>query len=488
MQDKFAENQGITFDDVLILPAHSSILPSQVETKTRLSRRIDVNIPIASAAMDTVTEARLAIAIAREGGIGFIHKNMGIEEQAAEVDRVKRSESGMITNPITLSPEAPVRQALQLMERFKISGVPITREKRLVGILTNRDLRFVDDLDIRVERVMTRENLITAPEGTTLEQATKILHKHRIEKLPVVDSDYNIVGLITVKDIMKRIQYPNACKDAEGRLRVGAAVGVHKDLEERVQELVRANVDVLVLDSAHGHSENVMRAAERIRKTAPGVELILGNVGTSQGVEDLIAAGADAVKVGMGPGATCTTRVIAGVGVPQITAILDCARVAEKKGVPLIADGGIKYSGDIVKALAAGASSVMIGNLFAGTEESPGETILYEGRTYKQCRGMGSIGAMRRGSADRYSQDAAAEVGKFVAEGIEGKVPYKGPLGQTIYQMVGGLRAGMGYCGARTLEELRAKAKFIRVTPASLRESHPHDITITREAPNYGLR
>jgi IMP dehydrogenase len=488
MQDKFIDTDGITFDDVLILPARSSVVPAQVDTKTRLTRNIELNIPLVSAAMDSVTEAALAIAIAREGGIGCIHKNMGIGEQAAEVDRVKRSESGMIADPVTLSPEAPIRKALELMGKFKISGVPVTQGRKLVGILTNRDLRFVEDINLRVEKVMTREGLVTAPEGTTLEQATRILHKHRIEKLPVVDADYNLVGLITVKDIMKRIKYPSACKDSEGRLRVGAAVGVSRDLEERVRELVRVGVDVLVLDSAHGHSENVIKAAQSIKRIAPGVELVLGNVGRPEGAEELISVGADAIKVGMGPGATCTTRVIAGVGVPQVTAIIDCVRVAEKKDIPVVADGGIRHSGDIVKAIAAGASSVMIGNLLAGTEESPGETILYEGRSYKLYRGMGAPGAMKRGSADRYGQEPAMEEGKLVAEGVEGRVPYKGPVGHTVHQLVGGLRAGMGYCGARTIAELRATAKFIRISPAALRESHPHDITITREAPNYGLR
>jgi len=488
MQEKFVNTDGITFDDVLILPARSSVVPAQVDTKTRLTRNIELNIPLVSAAMDTVTEAALAIAIAREGGMGFIHKNMGIGEQAAEVDRVKRSESGMIADPITLSPEVPIRKALELMEKFKISGVPVTLGRKLVGILTNRDLRFIEDVNLPVEKAMTREGLVTAPEGTTLEQATRILHKHRIEKLPVVDAEYNLVGLITVKDIMKRIKYPGACKDSEGRLRVGAAVGVSKDLDERVRELVRVGVDVLVLDSAHGHSENVIKAAESIKNIAPGIELVLGNVGRAEGAEDLISVGADAIKVGMGPGATCTTRVIAGVGVPQVTAIIDCVRVADKKGVPVIADGGIRHSGDIVKAIAAGASSVMIGNLLAGTEESPGETILYEGRSYKLYRGMGAPGAMKRGSADRYGQELAAEEGKLVAEGIEGRVPYKGPVGHTIHQLVGGLRAGMGYCGARTIAELKTTARFIRISPAALRESHPHDITITREAPNYGPR
>lgn len=486
--ERFVDEEGITFDDVLILPSRSSIVPAQVDTRTNLTRNIELNIPLVSAAMDTVTEASLAIAMAREGGIGCIHRNTGIGEQASEVDKVKRSESGMIANPITLFPDAPVRKALELMKKFKISGVPITQGRKLVGILTNRDLRFVEDLNSTVESVMTREGLVTAPEGTTLEQATKILHKHRIEKLPVVDENYNLIGLITVKDIMKRIRFPKSCKDKEGRLRVGAAVGVSEDLEERVCELVRAGVDVLVLDSAHGHSENVIQAAEKIKKLAPDVELVAGNVGRADAAEELISVGADAIKVGMGPGAICTTRVIAGVGVPQITAIMDCAKVAQEKGVPIIADGGIRHSGDIVKAIAAGASSVMIGNLFAGTEESPGETILYESRSYKLYRGMGAIGAMKMGSADRYGQEAATEEAKLVPEGIEGRVPYKGPLAQTIFQLVGGLRAGMGYCGAATIAELRTKAEFIRITPAALKESHPHDITITRDAPNYGSR
>ncbi|UCF79899.1 MAG: IMP dehydrogenase [Candidatus Eiseniibacteriota bacterium] len=485
---KFLSAEGLTFDDVLIVPARSSVLPAAVETGSLLTRNILLGIPLVSAAMDTVTEASLAIAMAREGGVGFIHKNMGIAEQAGEVDKVKRSESGMIRDPFTLSPEASVKDALELMERFRISGVPITRGRKLVGILTNRDLRFVEDVEAAVEKVMTSEGLITAPEGTTLEQAARILHEHRIEKLPVVDREHNLVGLITVKDIMKRIKYPGACKDPVGRLRVGAAVGVSGDLEERVKELVRAGVDVLVLDSAHGHSENVIRGGAKIKKLVPDVELVLGNVATGEGVRELISAGADAVKVGIGPGAICTTRVIAGVGVPQLTAVMDCAVEAEKKGVPVIADGGIKHSGDIVKALGAGASSVMIGSLFAGTEESPGETVLYEGRSYKMYRGMGAPASMKRGSADRYSQESTTEESKLVAEGIEGRVPYKGPLGHTVYQLVGGLRAGMGYCGAKTIEELRSGARFIRITPASLRESHPHDITITREAPNYGLK
>jgi IMP dehydrogenase len=488
MKQKFVDLEGLTFDDVLVVPARSSVVPAEVETETRLTRGITLGIPLVSAAMDTVTEASLAIAMAREGGMGFIHKNMGIAEQAGEVDRVKRSESGMISDPITLSPEAPIRKALELMERFRISGVPITEGAKLVGILTNRDLRFIENVDAAVETVMTRKGLVTAAKGTTLEQASRILHKHRIEKLPVVDEDNNLVGLITVKDIMKRIKYPRACKDAGGRLRVGAAVGVSNDVEERVAELVKAGVDVLVLDSAHGHSENVIRTAEKVKKLAGEVELVLGNVASGEAAKELISVGADAVKVGIGPGAICTTRVIAGIGIPQVTAIMECAREADKSDVPVIADGGVKHSGDIVKAIAAGASSVMIGNVFAGTEESPGETVLYEGRSYKTYRGMGALIAMKKGSADRYGQQSWTEESKLVAEGIEGRVPYKGSLGQTVYQLVGGLRAGMGYCGVKTVEELRSKAKFIRITSASLRESHPHDITITREAPNYGLK
>ena len=474
---------GLTFDDVLLVPARSAVLPSEVETRTRLSRHIELNIPIVSAAMDTVTEAQLAIALAREGGIGIIHRNLSIERQAEEVDRVKRSEAGMIVDPVTMSPEQPIREALEVMKRYRISGVPVTRNGKLVGILTNRDLRFETELDQPIGNVMTRENLITVPVGTTLEEAERILHRHRIEKLLVVDEEYNLKGLITVKDIQKRLKYPNAAKDAQGRLRVGAAVGVTGDYLERAQELVRKKVDVIVVDSAHAHSERVMNAIRTLRRKLPDVELIAGNVATYEGAADLIALDVDAIKVGIGPGSICTTRVVTGAGVPQLTAIAECARAARPAGIPIIADGGIKFSGDITKAIAAGADTVMIGSLFAGTDESPGELILYQGRTFKSYRGMGSLGAMV-GSADRYGQDSS---GKLVPEGIEGRVPSKGPLAELVYQLVGGLKAGMGYCGCATIRELQEKARFIRITPAGLRESHVHDVIITKEAPNYRL-
>jgi len=435
--------------------------------------------------MDTVTEARLAIALAREGGIGVIHKNMSIEQQGLEVDRVKRSESGMISNPFTLKPDSTVREALELMARYKISGVPITDDNGiLVGILTNRDLRFLERTDVKVSEVMTRENLITVPVGTTLEEAKKVLHKNRIEKLPVVDNDFHLKGLITVKDIKKKMEFPNACKDAKGRLRVAAAIGVAKDTDERVKALVEAGVDALVVDSAHGHSKAVIATVERVKTNYPEVDLIAGNVATSEGARALISAGADAIKVGVGPGSICTTRVVAGVGVPQVTAIMNCFSACQEHDIPLIADGGVKYSGDITKALAAGADCVMIGSLFAGTEESPGELVLYEGRSYKVYRAMGSLSAMREGSRDRYFQEGA-QPHKLVPEGIEGRVPYRGPLSATVFQLVGGLRAGMGYCGARTIDELRSKARFVRITHAGLIESHPHDVSITKEAPNY---
>jgi IMP dehydrogenase len=474
---------GLTFDDVLLVPARSAVLPSEVDTRTRLSRHIELNIPIVSAAMDTVTEAQLAIALAREGGIGIIHRNLSIERQAEEVDRVKRSEAGMIVDPVTMSPEQPIREALEVMKRYRISGVPVTRNGKLVGILTNRDLRFETELDQPIGNVMTRENLITVPVGTTLEEAERILHRHRIEKLLVVDEEYNLKGLITVKDIQKRLKYPNAAKDAQGRLRVGAAVGVTGDYLERAQELVRKKVDVIVVDSAHAHSERVMNAVRTLRRKLPDVELIAGNVATYEGAADLIALDVDAIKVGIGPGSICTTRVVTGAGVPQLTAIAECARAARPAGIPIIADGGIKFSGDITKAIAAGADTVMIGSLFAGTDESPGELILYQGRTFKSYRGMGSLGAMV-GSADRYGQDSS---GKLVPEGIEGRVPSKGPLAELVYQLVGGLKAGMGYCGCATIRELQEKARFIRITPAGLRESHVHDVIITKEAPNYRL-
>jgi IMP dehydrogenase len=488
MRDDMSERirgEALTFDDVMLLPLASDVLPSEVDIRSRLTRNISLNIPIVSAAMDTVTESGLAIAMAREGGIGIIHKNMPIDQQRLEVDRVKRSESGMISNPFTLGPEASVAEAMELMARFKISGVPITDGTgKLVGILTNRDLRFIERVDVPVKEVMTTENLITVPVGTTLEDAKGVLHKNRIEKLPVVSDDFKLMGLITVKDIQKKMEFPHACTDAEGRLRVGAAVGVAKDAGERVCALVDAHADVIVVDSAHGHARAVLKAVEMVKSSCPGVDVIGGNVVTAQGAADLIKAGADGIKVGVGPGSICTTRVVAGVGVPQVTAIMNCREVCETRGVPLIADGGVKYSGDIAKAIASGAHSVMIGSLFAGTEESPGEHVLYEGRSYKVYRAMGSIGAMKKGSGDRYFQEGA-EPHKLVPEGIEGRVPYRGPLSATVFQLVGGVRAGMGYCGARNIEEMRTRAQFVRITHAGLVESHPHDVSITKEAPNY---
>jgi len=477
--------EGLTFDDVLLIPAMSKVLPSKVDVRTRLTKKIRLNIPIVSAAMDTVTEADLAIALAREGGIGIIHKNLSIAEQAEQVDRVKRSESGLITNPVTLSPDQLVSEAKEVMKRYRISGLPVTKNGVLVGILTARDLRFLERDDVKVSEVMTKDNLITASEGITLEKATKILHENRIEKLPVVDRKGRLKGLITVKDIQKKMDFPNACKDEEGRLRVGAAVGVGSDALNRVKALIDADVDVIVIDTAHAHSKNVLDTIVKIRKKFKDIQLIAGNVATAQAARELVRLGVDAIKVGIGPGAICTTRVIAGIGVPQITAIMDCAEVASRAGIPLIADGGIKYSGDIVKAIAAGADSVMIGSLFAGTDESPGEIIYYEGKSYKVYRGMGSIEAMKKGSKDRYFQEAVMEESKFVAEGIEGRVSYKGSLASNVFQLVGGLRAGMGYCGAKKIEELKKKARFIRITQAGLRESHPHDVIITKEAPNY---
>ncbi|MGQ9778529.1 MAG: IMP dehydrogenase [Bacillota bacterium] len=474
--------EGLTFDDVLLVPARSEVLPREVSTATWLTKKIPLNIPLVSAAMDTVTEARLAIAIAREGGIGIIHKNMPIERQALEVDRVKRSEHGVITDPISLTPDRPISEALQLMERYHISGVPITVKGKLVGIITNRDLRFETNFFRPIGEVMTKENLITAPVGTTHEEAKAILQRYKIEKLPLVDEDFNLKGLITIKDIEKARQYPNSAKDERGRLRVGAAVGVHD--YERVAALREAGVDVIAVDTAHGHSRNVLETVARIKRDYPDLQVIAGNVATAEGTKDLIEAGADAVKVGIGPGSICTTRIIAGIGVPQLTAIAECARVAAAYGVPIIADGGIKYSGDITKAIAAGADTVMIGSLFAGTEESPGEIEIYQGRSFKVYRGMGSLGAMREGSSDRYFQEGQE---KLVPEGIEGRVPFRGSLADTVYQLVGGLRAGMGYCGVRTIEELKTKTKFIRITPAGLRESHPHDVHITKEAPNYSV-
>ncbi|NPA15576.1 MAG: IMP dehydrogenase [Deferribacteres bacterium] len=480
---------ALTFDDVLLLPNRSSVLPKDVDVSTWLTRNIKINIPLVSAAMDTVTEAELAIALARQGGIGIIHKNMSIEEQAREVDKVKRSESGMIVHPITMRPWQKIGEALEVMARYRISGVPVTLEDgTLVGILTNRDLRFETDMDRRIDELMTKDNLITVKEGITLEEAKKLLHKYRIEKLLVVDEDYKLKGLITIKDIEKIRKYPNACKDEIGRLRVGAAVGIAPDTLERVAELVNAGVDVICVDTAHGHSELVLGMVKRIKEKFPEKDVIAGNVATPDGAEDLIKAGADAVKVGVGPGSICTTRVVAGVGVPQLTAIMWCSKVAKRYGVPLIADGGIKYSGDITKAIAAGADSVMIGNLFAGTKESPGEVVLYQGRSYKVYRGMGSIDAMKKGSKDRYFRDEfELDTKKLVPEGIEGRVPYRGPLADMVFQLVGGLRAGMGYCGAATIFELQKKAKFVRITNAGLRESHVHDVIITKEAPNYWL-
>ncbi len=476
--------EGLTFDDVLLLPGKSSVLPAEVDTRTCLTRRIALNIPLVSAAMDTVTESRLAIAIARQGGVGFIHRNMPAERQAEEVDRVKRSESGMIVDPVTIRPEISVRQALELMTKYRVSGLPVTRGSRLVGILTNRDLRFERNLEQPVSSVMTKDNLVTVAVGTTLEEAERILQKHRIEKLLVVDQEFNLKGLITVKDIQKKLDFPNAAKDEHGRLRVGAAVGATGDFLERAVELARAKVDLLAIDTAHGHSVRVVEAIRAVRKRLPEMQLVAGNVATYEGAKDLIALGIDGLKVGIGPGSICTTRVVTGAGVPQITAILEASRAAQGTGVPIIADGGIKYSGDISKAIAAGASVVMIGGLFAGTEESPGETILYQGRTFKSYRGMGSLGAMEAGSADRYGQETA-ERGKSIPEGVEGRVPYKGAVAGLVEQLIGGLRSGMGYCGAGNLKELQERARFVRITSAGLRESHVHDVVITREAPNY---
>jgi len=475
--------EGLTFDDVLLQPAHSQITPAEADTRTRFTRHIELNIPIVSAAMDTVTESHLAIALAQQGGIGIIHRNMSPDKQAEEVDRVKRSESGMIVDPVTIEPERKIAEALELMTRYRISGVPVTKEGKLVGILTNRDLRFETRYDLPISEVMTKENLITVAVGTTLEEARNILHHHRVEKLLVVDDQFRLKGLITVKDIQKKLKYPNAAKDSQGRLRVGAAVGATGDFLERAQELVRKKVDVVAVDSAHGHSQRVLDALKTLKHHLPNTEIVAGNVASYEGARDLIRLGADGVKVGIGPGSICTTRVVSGAGVPQITAISECSRAAQEGGVPLISDGGVKYSGDITKAVAAGADSVMIGSLFAGTDESPGETILYQGRTFKSYRGMGSINAMAQGNADRYSQDSSS--GKLVPEGIEGRVPYKGPLAELAFQLVGGLRAGMGYCGCETIAELQQKAKFLRVTVAGLRESHVHDVIITKEAPNY---
>ena len=476
--------EGLTFDDVVLQPAHSEITPAEADTTTHLTRSIELKIPVISAAMDTVTESHLAIGLAQQGGIGVIHKNMPIDKQAEEVDRVKRSESGMIVDPVTIEPERKISEALEVMSRYRISGIPVTKNGRLVGILTNRDLRFETRYDLPISEVMTKEDLITVPVGTTLEEAQQILHKHRVEKLLVVDDHFALKGLITVKDIQKKLKYPNAAKDAQGRLRVGAAIGATGDYFERAQELVRMKVDAIVMDSAHGHSQRVLDAVKRIKSALPEVQLLAGNVASHEGARDLIRLGVDGVKVGIGPGSICTTRVVSGAGVPQITAIAECSKATLDARVPLIADGGVKYSGDITKAIAAGADSVMIGSLLAGTDESPGETILYQGRSFKTYRGMGSMGAMPQGSSERYSQSPS---GKLVPEGIEGRVPYKGPVADLVYQLVGGLRAGMGYCGCKTIAELQQRAKFLRVTVAGLRESHVHDVIITKEAPNYRL-
>ncbi len=479
--------QGLTFDDILLIPQESEVLPRDTDIATRLTNRIELNIPLMSAAMDTVTESELAISIAREGGIGFIHKNMTPKEQAFEVFKVKKSESGMIVDPVTMEPEQKIYEALEVMKKFNISGLPITQKGRLAGILTNRDLRFETNLNQKIEDVMTKENLVTAPLGISLEEAKKLLHRNRIEKLLVVNEDYELKGLITIKDIEKAIKFPNSSKDNLGRLRVGAAVGVSDDRDERISALIEAGVDVITIDTAHGHSRKVVESIREIKSQYPDLQLVAGNVATAEATEALIQAGVDAVKTGIGPGSICTTRIVSGIGVPQITAIIDCCSVAGKHNIPVIADGGIKFSGDIIKALAVGASSVMIGSLFAGTEESPGETILYQGRSYKMYRGMGSLGAMKQGSKDRYFQSETESEIKLVPEGIEGMVPYRGTLSFNIHQLLGGLRSGMGYVGAKDLQELRRKAKFVQITQAGYKESHVHDVTITKESPNYRM-
>ena len=482
--EKFVK-EGLTFDDVLLVPAYSQVIPRDIELKTKLSKNITLNTPLLTAAMDTVTESRMAIAIAREGGIGIIHKNMSIEQQFEEIDKVKRSENGVIVNPFYLSPDHLVTDANELMAKFRISGVPICENGKLVGILTNRDLRFMTNFDIKISEVMTKENLVTAPVGTTLEEAQEILRQHRIEKLPIVDDDNNLKGLITIKDIEKAVMYPNAAKDEKGRLLCGAAIGVTANMMDRVRACVEAQADVLSLDSAHGHSQNIIDAVKAIKAEFPDITLVAGNIATAEAAEDLIKAGADALKVGIGPGSICTTRIIAGIGVPQVTAVYDVAKVAAKYDIPVIADGGIKYSGDIVKALAAGANCVMLGSLFAGCEESPGAMEIYQGRNFKVYRGMGSIAAMNDGSKDRYFQDGAK---KLVPEGVEGRVPYKGLLSDTVFQLIGGIRSGMGYCGCKTIPELQQNAKFVKITGAGLKESHPHDISITKESPNYSTK
>ncbi len=482
--EKFTK-EGLTFDDVLLVPAYSQVIPRDIELKTKLSKNITLNTPLVSAAMDTVTESKMAIAMAREGGIGIIHKNMSIEKQFDEIDKVKRSENGVIVNPFYLSPDHYVYDANELMAKYRISGVPICENGKLVGIITNRDLRFMTDFDIKISKVMTKDNLITAPVGTTLEEAQEILRQHRIEKLPIVDDDFNLKGLITIKDIEKAVMYPNSARDKKGRLLCGAAIGVTANMMDRVRACVDAQADVLSLDSAHGHSQNIIDAVKKIKAEFPDITLIAGNIATAEAAEDLIKAGADCLKVGIGPGSICTTRIIAGIGVPQISAVYDVACVASKYDVPVIADGGIKYSGDIVKALAAGANCVMLGSLFAGCAESPGEMEIYQGRNFKVYRGMGSIAAMNDGSSDRYFQEGAK---KLVPEGVEGRVPYKGTLSDTVFQLVGGIRSGMGYCGCKTIPLLQTNAKFVKITGAGLRESHPHDISITKESPNYSTK
>ena len=475
---------GLTYDDVVLVPAKSEVLPGETDTRTQVSRNVAINIPIVSAAMDTVTEARLAIALAREGGIGILHRLLSPEDQAVEVDKVKKSESGMILDPITIAPDATIREALQLMTKYRISGIPGTKNGKLVGILTNRDLRFESRMDLKVSQVMTKDKLITAPEGTSLEKAREILHEHRIEKLLVVNKKFELKGLITIKDIEKRIKYPHACKDTHGRLRVGAAIGVGPETEHRLDLLVKVGVDLVAVDTAHGHSRSVLETVKVVKKKYPNLDVIAGNIATAEAAKDLVKAGVDAVKVGVGPGSICTTRIVSGAGMPQLTAISDCAAALAGTGVPIVADGGIKYSGDMTKALAAGASAVMIGGILAGTEESPGETVLFQGRTYKVYRGMGSLGAMEKGGRDRYFQAGRPEA-KLVPEGIEGRVPYKGTLSGVIYQLVGGVRSGMGYCGCRSIPDLQKNARFIRQTLAGLREGHVHDVIITKEAPNY---
>ncbi len=485
MTKKILDDLALTFDDVLMVPAYSNVLPKDIDIATTIAKDIKLNIPIVSSAMDTVTEARLAIALARQGGIGIVHKNLSPEIQASEIDKVKRSESGMIVDPITMTPHKTIGDALEVMKRFSISGIPITEDGKLVGILTNRDLRFHKESNRLISEIMTTENLVTVKEGTNLETAKEILHKHRIEKLLIVDDNRILKGMITVKDIMKKIQYPFACKDSRGRLRVGAAVGVGADLENRAEQLIEAGVDILVVDSSHGHSEGVIRAVSFLKNKFSHVPVMAGNVATGEGTKALIGAGADAVKIGIGPGSICTTRIVTGGGVPQVTAIMNAVKEADKQNIPVIADGGIRYSGDVVKALSCGSSAVMLGSLFAGVEESPGETVLFEGRTFKVYRGMGSVGAMKAGSKDRYFQDHQEESAKFVPEGIEGKVPFKGLLADTVYQMVGGIRSGMGLCGSANLKELKEKSQMVRISPAGMSESHPHSVSITKEAPNY---